>query len=85
MDTLLKECSKGNWLVKILISQAWGTLSRYKKIRVTKEESSEYDWGNLKEISPTDTYKYYSHSYENGIFTMIEAKKAFVHGGLARI
>jgi hypothetical protein len=85
MDKLLKECSKSNWLVKTLISQAWGTLSRYKKIRVTKEESAEYDWEHLKDASMTEKYEYYAHSYENGVFTMIEAKKAFVHGGLARI
>jgi hypothetical protein len=85
MDKLLKECSKGNWLVKTLISQAWGTLSRYRKIRVTKEDSSEYDWEHLKDASVTDKYEYYAHLYENGIFTMIEAKKAFAHAGLARI
>lgn len=85
MDKLLKECGKKNWLVKSLISQAWGTLSKYKKHYVKKENSSEYDWEHLKDISPTDTYKFYAHSYENGVYTMIEAKKAYTHGGVARI
>ena len=85
VDTLLKECSKSNWLVKTLISQAWGTLSKYKKHHVTKEESKDYDWEHLKNISTTEKYEYYAHSFENGKFTMIEAKKAFAYGGLARI
>ena len=85
MDVLLKECSKSNWLVKSLMSQAWGTLSQYKKHYVTKEESKDYDWDHLKNISATEKYNYYAHSFENGKFTMIEAKKAFKYGGLARI
>jgi hypothetical protein len=85
MDVLLKECSKFNWLVKSLMSQAWGTLSQYKKYYVTKEESKDYDWDHLKSINFTDKYEYYAHSFENGKFTIIEAKKAFKYGGLARI
>lgn len=71
MDTLLKQCSKSNWHVETLISQARGTLSKYSKHYVTKEESSEYDWDHLKDINYTDKYEYYVHSYENGIYTMI--------------
>ncbi len=85
MDTLLKECSKSNWLVKTLLSQPWGTLSKYKKHYVKKEDSSNYDWDHLKSISNSENYKYYAHEYENGIFTMIEAKKAFTYGDIARI
>lgn len=85
MDTLVKQCSKSNWLVKSLMSQAWGTLSKYKKIGVTKEDSKEYDWDHLKDINSSDKYEYYAHSYENGVFQMIKANKAYAHGGLARI
>jgi hypothetical protein len=85
MSTLLNQCSKGNWLVKNLIAQAWGTLSKYKKLYATKQDSSEYDWEHLKEINATEKYDFYAHSYDNGIYTMIESKKAFAHGGLARI
>jgi len=85
IDTLLKQCSKKNWLVKTLTSQPWGTLSKYRKIYVKKEDVSTYDWDYLKDIDNTDKYAYYCHSYENGIYTLIEAKKAFTYGGIARM
>jgi hypothetical protein len=85
MDTLLKQCSKSNWLVKSLMSQSWGTLSKYNKSRVTKEESTELDWDHLNNISPTEKYDYYCHKYENGVFTMMKANKAYQYGGIARI
>lgn len=85
MDTLLKTCSKSNWLVKTLISQAWGTLCKYAKVYVTSENSKNYDWEHLKDINATEKYDYYVHSYENGVFKMIKGSRAFAHEGLARI
>jgi hypothetical protein len=67
------------------MSQAWGTLSRYRKFSVSKEDAREYDWEHLSEINFTEKYKYYAHTYDNGTFSMIEANNAYTHGGLARI
>ena len=85
MDTLLETCNKKNYLVKTLISQAYGTLSEYKKLLVKKEDAKNYDWEHLKEVSFEDPHEYYARTYENGVYAMIKADKAYKHGGIARI
>ncbi len=84
IDKLLKECSKSNWLLKTYISQAWGNLSKYKKHYVHSDESAEYDWDHLSNIS-NNRYDYYSNSFENDTYTMISADDPFTYGGLGRL
>ncbi len=85
IETLLATCSGSNWLVKTLISQAWGTLSKYKKHYVNKDDANAYDWGHLRKINTTEKYEYYNHTFEDGKYQMIQAKKAYAYGGIARI
>lgn len=84
MDKLLKECSKDNWLLKCYISMAWGTLCKYNKTYVNKEECDTYDFDHLNKIT-SKQYKYYSYKYSNDVYTLIDSNKPFTHGGLGRI
>ena len=85
IDKLLKECKKSNWLLKTYVSQAWGTLSQYNKTFVHDENCHEYDFDHLDKIQSTNQYEYYNYQYINGIYTMVNSKKAFKYGGLARM
>ena len=85
LDKLQKTCSKSNWLLKSLMSQAWGTLSKYSKISVSLDDINGYDYEYLENINYTDKYKYYCHKYENDTFTLIDASKGYSYNGLARI
>lgn len=84
IEKLLKECSKSNWLLKTYISQAWGNLSKYKKLYVNKDDSTLYDWDHLANIS-SSKYDYYANSFENDMYSFISADDPFAHGGLGRI
>lgn len=84
VDKLLKVCDSKNWLLKTYISQAWGNLSKYKKIYVPGDDSEEYNFDHLSNIS-NKRYKYYSLSFENDIYTMISADAPLAHGGLGRL
>ena len=84
MDTLLTKCDKKNWLLKSYLSQAWGTLTKYKKVYIDEDDANTYDWDHLNNIS-SNKYEYYAHKHTNGIYTMINADDAFEYKALGRI
>ncbi len=84
IEKLLKNCSKSNWLLKTYISQAWGNLSKYKKHYVSKDDSAQYDWDHLANIT-CNKYDYYANSFENDMYAFIDADDPFAYGGLGRI
>ena len=84
MDTLLTKCDKKNWLLKSYLSQAWGTLTKYKKVYIDEDDANTYDWDHLNNIS-SNKYEYYAHKHTNGVYTMINADDAFEYKALGRI
>ena len=85
MDELLKKCSKKNFLLKSYCAQAWGALSKYRKIYVDEEDLEEYDWGHMTDIQKGKQYEYYSYKSNNGVHTLVKEDNAYRYGGLGRI
>lgn len=83
-DKLLRDCDKDNKLIKTYVSQAWGTISKYKKIYVDNEEISEYDFGHLDKIDK-EQHEYYHYDTKNEIHTLIKADDPFSYKGLGRV
>jgi hypothetical protein len=87
MDILLKKASKGHWLVKAYVSQAWGSLTSFNKVYIKDDDVSDYDYEHLKNITTTKKYDYYCYETTNNGEThvLIPANKPYKHGGLGRI
>jgi len=73
IEKLLKDCGKSTWLLKTYICQAWGNLSKSKTQYVNKDDSTQYDWDHLSNIS-SNKYEYYNNSFENDIYLFILSK-----------
>ena len=85
MDELLKKCDKDNWLLKSYISEAWGTLGKYKKVRIDRKDSNKYDFRKISSITSSIQYEYYSYEENECTHTLIKSDDPFKYGGLARI
>jgi hypothetical protein len=83
-DKLLKDVDPDNRLVKSYIAQAWGVLSKYKKIYVEKSDVDQYDWGRLCHISKKK-YDYYCTKLDGTRYTLVKESDPYTYKGLARI
>ena len=78
MDDLIKRCS--GWLSKSYVSQAWGNICKFKKIRIGQESDlEEYDWDHLSNITYNNKYEHYKFRFENGKHIILNSDNAYNH------
>jgi hypothetical protein len=85
MDELLLKCKSNNFLIKNYVSTIWGVLSKYNKIYVKDDDAEKYDFEHINKINCNERYDYYLYEHSDNIMTLINSKKAYKNGGLARI
>jgi hypothetical protein len=78
MDELLSRC-KGSWLAKSFVSQAWGNLCKFNKVKVDEDQVNNYDWNHLDKVTYSDPYEYYNYKTKNGKYQLIKSDNAFAN------
>jgi hypothetical protein len=76
MDNLIIRC-KGSWLAKSFVSQAWGNLCKFKKVKVAENDINNYDWDHIDNITYSNPYKYYNYRTKNGYYQLIKSDDPF--------
>ncbi len=76
MDDVIERCP-GNWLAKSYVSQAWGNICKFKKIKVDEDHIGDYDWDHMKNINYKNQYEYYNYKTDNGKYQLIKSDDAF--------
>ena len=78
MNDILKRC-KNNFLAKSLVSQVWGNIIQYKKIRVKDEKLFDYDYTHIDKIDSTNKYDFYELKHTGNYHYLIDSNNAFNH------
>ena len=76
MDDIIERCP-GNWLAKSYVSQAWGNICKFKKIKVDEESIGEYDWDHMHNITYKNQYAYYNYKTDKGKYQLIQSDDPF--------
>ncbi len=76
MDDMIVRCP-GNWLSKSYVSQAWGSICKFKKIKVTGDNIEDYDWNHMNKMTYKNQYEYYNYKTDKGIYQLIKSNDPF--------